>query len=349
MPDRVEGRAPTRIDLAGGTMDLWPLYLLHERPLTVNAAIDLFARARIETTAGGAIEVISRDRDCRVRAETPEHLGRDPAAAGGAIEFPLRLAAHFLGGRGAPARGDGSLSCRITTDCQAPAGSGLGGSSALGIALASVLNRYTGRGLESDRLLSLTRAIETQVLKIPTGEQDYHPALLGGILALHYGVEGTRAERLAVDVEALRRHTVLVFTGVSRSSGVSNWDMIKRHLDGDREVRDALERINGATHAMREALLAGDWDAAGAALAEEWEARRRMSPKVTTPAIDGMIGAARALGGQAGKVCGAGGGGCLVLWVREGSRQAVVEGITGLGGRVLDFRYVTEGVVVTEP
>jgi D-glycero-alpha-D-manno-heptose-7-phosphate kinase len=344
----VEGRAPTRIDLAGGTMDLWPLYLLHERPLTVNAAIDLFARARIETTADGAIEVVSRDRDSRVRAGTLRELSRDQAAAGEAIEFPLRLAAHFLDRRGAPAEGTGRLSCRITTDCMAPAGSGLGGSSALGIALASVLNRYTGRGLEAERLLSLTRAIETQVIKIPTGEQDYHPALHGGVLALHYGVEGTRVERLAVDVEALRRHTVLVFTGVSRSSGISNWDMIKRHLDGDVEVRAALGTINDAAHAMREALLAGEWDKAGAALEKEWEARRRMSAKVTTSAIDGMIQAARAAGAQAGKVCGAGGGGCLVLWVREGRGPAVAERLAGLGGSVLDFRYVTDGVVVTE-
>jgi D-glycero-alpha-D-manno-heptose-7-phosphate kinase len=348
MSDRVEGRAPTRIDLAGGTMDLWPLYLLHDRPLTVNAAIDLYARASIESTSDGAIEVVSRDRDTRVRAETPGGLTRARAAAGEALEFPLRLAAHFLDPRGTPADRRGAASCRITTDCAAPAGSGLGGSSALGIALASALSRYTGRGLEGEPLLSLTRAIETQVLRIPTGEQDYHPALHGGVLALHYGVEGTRVERLAVDAEALRRRTVLVFTGVSRSSGISNWDMIKRHLDGDAEVRGALERINDAAHAMRAALLDGDWDRAGAALAEEWEARRRMSPKVTTPAIDGMIEAARALGAQAGKVCGAGGGGCLVLWVKEGRGPAVAERVAGLGGTVLDFRYVPEGVVVTE-
>ena len=134
----------------------------------------------------------------------------------------------------------------------------------------------------------------------------------------------------------------------ARSSGISNWDMIKRHLDGDEEVRSALERINHAAHAMREALLAGDWDRAGAALAEEWEARRRMSAKVTTPAIEGMIAAARDAGAQAGKVCGAGGGGCLVLWVREGRGPAVAGRVTGLGGVVLDFRYVAEGVVVTE-
>ncbi|HEU4402864.1 MAG TPA: GHMP kinase, partial [Candidatus Polarisedimenticolia bacterium] len=269
MPERVEARAPTRIDLAGGTIDLWPLYLLHESPLTVNAAIDLYARARVEARSDGGIEIVSKDRGANVNAASPEDLRRRLAEAPADLEFPMRLAAHFLATAGAGA----GRSCVITTDCEAPAGSGLGGSSTLGIALAAALNRFSGRGLDGDRLLAATRAIETQVLRIPTGEQDYHPALHGGVLALHYTVEGTRVERLAVETDALHERIVLIDTGISRSSGISNWDMLKRHLDGDQSVRRALERVNQATHAMRAALLAADWDAAGAALAREWEAR----------------------------------------------------------------------------
>jgi D-glycero-alpha-D-manno-heptose-7-phosphate kinase len=347
MPECVEGRAPTRIDLAGGTIDIWPLYLLHDRPITVNAAIDLHAVARVERTSDGSIEVVSTDRGARARYDSLEALRQAMPQAPSELEFPLRLVGHFLGAPGQERRG-WNTSCRVTTDCRAPAGSGLGGSSTLGIALASALDRFVGRGLEGDRILALTRAIETQVLRIPTGEQDYHPALHGGVLALHYTVEGTRVERLSVDAAALRRRTVLVFTGVSRSSGVSNWDMLKRHLDGDRSVRQALERVNMATHAMREALLAADWDGAGEALGQEWEARKTLSEKVTTPAIDRMIEAGRSAGALAGKVCGAGGGGCLILWVREGRREEVQHRLAGLGARVLDFEYSARGVIVTE-
>jgi D-glycero-alpha-D-manno-heptose-7-phosphate kinase len=343
MPDRVEARAPTRIDLAGGTIDLWPLFLLHDDPVTVNAAIDLYACATIESTRDGSVELVSADRDRKARFASAAQLRASLKEAPAELEFPMRLAAHFLG-QGKPR----PVSCRITTDCQAPAGSGLGGSSTLGIALASALDRYTSRGLPPEDLLALTRSIETQVLRIPTGEQDYHPALRGGALALHYTVEGTRVERLAVDENALRQRTVLVFTGVSRSSGISNWDMLKRHLDGDVEVRGALDRIIGATHAMRRSLLAADWDAAGEALAQEWEARKKMSPKVTNGAIDRLIDAARSDGAVAGKVCGAGGGGCVVLWARAGRREAVAESAVRQGARVLDFRYVTDGVSVTE-
>src|SRR5436309_1263256 len=250
MPERVEARAPTRIDLAGGTIDLWPLFLLHDDPITVNAAIDLYARATIESTRDGSIELVSADRDSRARFASPARLRASLKQPSPELEFPARLAAHFLGGEGSP-----HVSCRITTDCQAPAGSGLGGSSTLGIALAAALDRYVSRGLPPEGLLALTRSIETQVLRIPTGEQDYHPALRGGVLALHYTVEGTRVERLPVDGASMRERVVLVFTGVSRSSGISDGDMLKRHLDGDGEVRRALDSIIGGAPAMSLALL----------------------------------------------------------------------------------------------
>jgi D-glycero-alpha-D-manno-heptose-7-phosphate kinase len=344
MPENVEALAPTRIDLAGGTIDLWPLYLLHDDPVTVNAAIDQFARARVETTRGPGIDLVSVDRGRQTRFDSVARLLDSVRQAPAELEFPMRLAAHFL--RGA-AGGDG-ISCRITTDCQAPAGSGLGGSSTLGIALSTALDRYTRRGLDPAGRLALTRMIETQVLRIPTGEQDYHPALHGGVLALHYTVEGTRVEALGVDLEELRQRTVLVFTGVSRSSGLSNWDMLKRHLDGDSRVHRALERILEATRHMRRALLARDWDAAAEALGEEWTARREMSPLVTTDAIDRMIRVAVGEGAIAGKVCGAGGGGCVVLWVKRGRREAVIQRVARNGARVIDFHYSREGVRVTE-
>jgi D-glycero-alpha-D-manno-heptose-7-phosphate kinase len=340
MARRVEARAPTRIDFAGGTIDLWPLYLLHDRPLTVNAAITLDATAVIEPAGRPGIEVVSRDRGANCRLEP----GGVEAAVGPDLEFIVRLVRHFLD---RPPQGGGA-GARIITDCRAPAGSGLGGSSTLGIALAAALDRWAGRGLDPERLLSITRAIETQVLGVPTGEQDYHPALRGGVLALHYTVEGTRAERLAADLGQLRRRTVLVDTGASRSSGVSNWDVFKRHLDGERAVRDALQSISNAAHGVRAAILARDWDAVGEALDQEWRARQRLSPAVSNARIERLISEGRSAGAVAGKVCGAGGGGCLVLWVRDGAGEAVGRRVERAGGRVLEFQYTETGVRVTD-
>ena len=346
MPRRVEARAPTRVDLAGGTVDLWPLHLLLDRPLTVNAAIDVEATATVETAETPGWEIVSRDRRITCRIPAGASLQEAIGAAPEAVTFIARLAHHFLAGGGRVTR---SQALRITTSCRAPAGSGLGGSSALGIALASALDRFSGSGLDAGQILHLTRAVETQVLSIPTGEQDYHPALHGGVLALHYTVQGTRVERLDVDAAELRRHILLIYTGVSRNSGISNWDIYKRYLDGDRVVRSSLQAISDAAHALREGLIAGRWPAVGSALAEEWVARRRLSPAVTDERIDRLIDGARETGALAGKVCGAGGGGCVVLWLpEEGVRDAVEARIRAMGAEVLQFNLSPLGVQVTE-
>jgi D-glycero-alpha-D-manno-heptose-7-phosphate kinase len=346
-PERIEARAPTRIDLAGGTIDIWPLYLLHDGAVTVNAAIDLMATAIVERHAGPEVEIESLDRGSRFSVASRQRLAAAIAEAPPELEFVVRLAAHYLAAS-SRAGTESSGGCRIITSCRAPAGSGLGGSSALGIALASALQRHTGTRFSSERLLAVTRAIETQTLRIPTGEQDYHPALHGGPLALHYTVEGTRVERLAVDAAALRERLVLLYTGKSRSSGLSNWDMLKRHLDGDAQVRAAMDGVIRATRDLRAALLAGDFDGVGPALASEWAARKQLSPAVTDPIIDDLIDTGIGAGALAGKVCGAGGGGCVVLWTRAGRRDEVTSAIAAAGAEVLAFRLRSTGVEITE-
>jgi D-glycero-alpha-D-manno-heptose-7-phosphate kinase len=326
---RVEARAPARIDFAGGTVDLWPLSLLTRDGLTVNAAIDLEARAVVETAPVDGLHLVSRDRG----AEALLKAGTDVPES---LAFVARLALHLLGGA--------VSGVRVTTDCKAPAGSGLGGSSTLGIALGMALDRFAGGGRGPQEILALVRGCETQVLAIPTGEQDYHPALAGGALALRYTVEGTKVDRLAIDLAALRRRTILVDTGVSRNSGISNWDIFKRHLDGDAAVRSALQETSDTAHAMRRALEGSDWDAAGRALEREWQARLRLSPAVTSPRIEAILAAARGAGATAGKVCGAGGGGCLVLWAEPESHEAIARRLRAHDAAVLPFEYASQGV-----
>ncbi len=120
---------------------------------------------------------------------------------------------------------------------------------------------------------------------------------------------------LDVDPHELERRIVLCYTGEPRNSGTNNWEITKRHIDGDQHVFDCFERIRDTAAAMREALTRGDWDATAACLATEWENRKRLAPGVTTPAIDALIARAMAAGAKAAKVCGAGGGGCLFCLV----------------------------------
>src|SRR5262245_6952276 len=166
-------RAPTRIDLAGGTLDLWPLFLFHEDALTINVAVNLFATAKIESHDDSSIHIFSKDQKQEVRAKDWKELNiHEP------LPLHARLIRHF-----APAQG-----FYLETDSLAPMGSGLGGSSALAIAICGALNEFTNKQLQHHDFLGIVRDIEAQVLGIPTGVQDAHAAVFGGLSGWHFGV-----------------------------------------------------------------------------------------------------------------------------------------------------------------
>ncbi len=295
---RIETSAPTRIDLAGGTLDIWPLYLFHPGAQTVNAAISIRARATIESRTDNRILIRSQDTGATVEADDWRDL-RDRREL-----RLLSLLVHFFEARG----------LTLTTTSESPAGAGIAGSSALNVAVCAALAQWNRTHYEPEALLQVAMNVEAQAISVPTGLQDYRPALYGGIAALELEVDGVRRVALDVDPTQLERRLVLCYTGEPRNSGTNNWEIFKRHIDGDRHVFDCFERIRDTAAAMRNALAAGDWDGVGRALAEEWEHRKRLAPGVSTAAIDALIDRARASGATAAKVCGAGGGGCLVAY-----------------------------------
>ena len=232
----------------------------------------------------------------------------------------------------------------LTTRGESPAGAGIAGSSALAIAACGALARWTGGSFEADDLLRVAMNVECQAIRVPTGVQDYRPALYGGIAAIELGVDGIRRVGLDVDPGELERRIVLAYTGAPRNSGTNNWEITKRHLDGDRQLFDCFERIRDTAVAMRDALQANDWDEVGRQIAREWENRKRLAAGVTTPTIEDLIARATAAGAEAAKVCGAGGGGCLFCYGPPDARASIAGALAEGGARVLDYRIEMEGL-----
>ena len=327
----ISASAPTRIDLAGGTIDIWPLYLFHAGAQTLNVAISLRAHARIDRRADEQIELVSDDTHRRVTLSF-DRLSED-------LTLPLlgRLA-HRFGARG----------LTLTTRGESPAGAGIAGSSALNVAVCGALARFTGEVLEPEALLEIARDVEAQVIGVPTGLQDYRPAMYGGVSALELKAGQPLRVELDVDPREIERRVILCYTGEPRNSGTNNWDIAKRHIDGDRDVFECFERIRDTAAAMREALTAGDWDLVGDCLATEWDNRKRLAPGVTTPAIDALMARAKAAGASAAKVCGAGGGGCLFCLVPPANAPAVRAALSSGGARLLGFQVESTGLRVVE-
>ncbi|MGZ5443525.1 MAG: GHMP family kinase ATP-binding protein [Thermoanaerobaculia bacterium] len=328
--NKVIVRAPVRADFAGGTLDLWPLYLFHPGSRTVNVAISYFAESEVCETGNGAIEVHLTDQQYRQTYESLQEMSNDPKAA-----LLHRAVEHFrLGG------------IRITTRTDAPRGSGLGGSSSLAITLVRALSEIAGQPIEGEDLIFLVRDLETRLLGIPAGIQDYYPPVFGGLGSLHLNPGKPARHPLQTSLPDLSAHMVLHYTGVAHFSGTNNWDMYKRQVEKKKKVEKGLARISAVSVEMERALDSGNFEAAGAALRSEWEARKALIDGISTPEVDAAIDAATGAGAWGGKVCGAGGGGCVVFLLPPERREAVVAALAGVPGRVLDASPVAHGLTV---
>jgi D-glycero-alpha-D-manno-heptose-7-phosphate kinase len=159
---------------------------------------------------------------------------------------------------------------------------------------------------------------------------------------------GITRTALAVPVRELERRLVLAYPGASRNSGINNWDVMSRRIANDPVVVAAFDGIRDAALALRAALESGDWPEVARQLGCEWEHRKRLGPTVTTPRIDDLFARARAAGALAGKVCGAGGGGCLFCLVEPDARAAVAAALATAGATVLPFSIDANGLQVVE-
>src|SRR5947209_4643335 len=177
-----------RVDLAGGTMDIWPLYLFHPGAVTVNFAVNILTRCRIAPLPGKKIRVIAQN-------------------------------------------------------------------------------------------------VEAQLIKVPTGCQDYYPALYGGVNAIHLEPDGIHREAIPVPAEEIESRFVLAYTGAPRQSGINNWEVFQAHINGDRRVFRNFERIAEIARFMYQSLLRADWNEVARMLREEWKLGRRNAPGIKTPLI----------------------------------------------------------------
>jgi D-glycero-alpha-D-manno-heptose-7-phosphate kinase len=332
----VEATAPCRVDLAGGTIDIWPLYLFHPGALTVNVAIDRRAWCRVET---GGTGVRVESKDTLQKAE-----GRDVAEVLAAGSQPL--VAEILRALGV------ETGIRVVTQSKVPAGSGLGGSSALVVAVAAAVARAIGRPLPAEELLPLVRDAECRCIAVPAGVQDHFGAFYGGVNALHLEPGHVRVERLAADPARIEECLLLVDGGATRFSGINNWDVFKGQIDGETRVRESLAEIAAVAARVRLALVEARFADVTALVREEWEARKRLAPGVTTPEIDRIADVVTKSGGAA-KVCGAGGGGIVAVWSPPGARgpgerEAVAAALKEAGFRMFPARIDLRGLEVEE-
>lgn len=330
----VEAIAPTRIDLAGGTLDIYPLYLFETGGVTVNIGTDVTSRVRLTPREDARISIRSLDTGAEQSAESVEEL-----ALSGPLDLVARLIRFYR-----PATG-----LDVETENKAPKGSGLGASSSLLIALSGALNELNQTGFDGETLIRFGADLEAQNIRIPTGKQDYYAAYYGGVNAIHWGIRQNEVKPLLVSEECLstlEHRLILTFTGISHFSGVTNWSMLRNYIEDSSGTRHAMRQISETAHAMAQVLQTEDWEGFARVLDREWQNRRSLAEGVSTPEIDAMMDAGARAGALASKLCGAGGGGCMVSFAAEGRETAVRDALVGAGATHLPYSISRGGLKV---
>ena len=330
---KITAQSPCRVDLAGGTLDIWPLYLFHANAVTVNFAVDRYTSCELTTRDDSAIILRSADQKGKERFSSLDEL-----LATKKYKLPLLawVVRYFR-----PKTG-----IELNTNSESPAGAGISGSSALIISISSALNKLTASGHNLEKIREISQNVEAQIIHVPTGCQDYYPAMYGGVSAIELTEAGILRKEISIDLADFNSRVVLAYTGKPRNSGINNWEVMKAHINGDKQVHKNFERIAAIAHAMRSALEKADWAEVARLIREEWSHRRRNAPGITTELIDRLVEVARKPGAKAAKVCGAGGGGCVFFLVEPGTKDAVTRALEAEGAHVLPVSVAPRGVRV---
>jgi D-glycero-alpha-D-manno-heptose-7-phosphate kinase len=337
----IRSRTPTRVDFAGGTTDL-QAFSSREGGAVISAAIDRHAYCTLRSGGVNGVRIVSQDLEQFVEAADIKSLEFD-----GNLDL-LKAAAMAL---------DLPSGLEISVRSDAPPGSGTGSSASIGVALLGVLDYLRGTDpaqrrtrLSRFELAELACELEEQ-LGIVGGKQDQYSAAVGGFNFMEFYGDKVSIEPLDLSQAVicdLEKHLVLCYSGESRLSGSTNTKMISAYEAGDAVVGTALRTVKRVAHDMQRALLAADLPWFGELMEEEWQARRQLAPGVVTARLSELRDAALAGGAISGKVCGAGGGGCMLFLSQPDREGAVRKALQQADGQIIDFSFDFRGLAVWE-
>ncbi len=306
-------KSPTRVDLAGGTLDMWPLFNFVGGATTINLAIDIWTEVELTPASSTAITIESKDLNQQWHfADRKAFLtALDPK-----ILFYQKIVEKFFFEQG----------FTLTTSSESPIGGGLGGSSSLVISILKAFQKWQNiSSLTTHKLVELAHNIEAEILKAPTGTQDYYPPLEGGLGFINYAATGITNSVQSIVGTPFEDHFLLVYTGRSHHSGLNNFEVLKAAVEGDLKVLSALKKIKNIADLLKIAILQKDWGQLPSLFRQEFEARLELTPAFSSPEIERLAKITVAAGALAVKICGAGGGGCVLVWVPPKNRDKVVQ------------------------
>lgn len=320
--------SPTRVDLAGGTLDLWPLFNFVGGAKTVNIAIDVYSQVELSKTAGSEVTIDSKDLNYIKTFANLDALlsSNDPQ-----LTLYKPLLNYFR-----PATG-----FKMMTASQSPVGGGLGGSSSLVISMMKAFYKMLGQALPSSHdVVNIAHNMEAQILNTPTGTQDYYPAFSGGLNILDYSVKGIQQKIVPIKSTPLKEHFLLVYTGKSHHSGINNFEVLKSAVAKDARVLSALQSLKDVAAKTAEYCLSNEWNKLPDIFEQEYKFRIQLTEHFSSPEIRQIKEISQKIGQSQVKICGAGGGGCVLVWTGPSARSKIIDECQTQGFQILNSQPV---------
>lgn len=329
----IRAKAPLRLSFVGGGTDL-PHYYEEHGGAVLSTTINRYSYVTLYPRQDSRICIKSLDFGYSVDYQLEEKPVYD-----GVMDLAKAVIARM----------GSNLGFELDVHTEAPPGSGLGGSSAVTAAIIGALGEYTGVVLNEYELAELNYVIEREDLGIAGGKQDQYATTFGGFNLIEFHPSRVLVTPLRLRQETLNEletHIMLCYTGSIRPSIGLIDSQVRAYERDEGAVRAGMRRLHEMVFEMKEALLRDDLSKFGELLDAAYGNKKRMNPKVSNKHIDQLYGLARENGAVGGKLCGAGGGGYLMLFVEGARRHEVRERLQEAGGKFADFSFEKHGLQV---
>jgi D-glycero-alpha-D-manno-heptose-7-phosphate kinase len=327
-------RAPVRISFAGGGTDL-PAFFNQHAGAVVSATIDKYVYVILTVHGGPELQILSSDYRTFYRHTPGQALFWE-----GSLNLPKAILHEF--------GIDNGVSMFLASEV--PPGTGLGSSSTLTVAAVKAVSTARGQSLTKGEVARLATRVELEKMGMPIGYQDQYASAFGGLNFIEFkgadDVVVTPIRTPAGTLEGLQRNLLLFFTGTARDSSEILSRQRASTQQSQADVLGALMAVRDLAHQLKDTLQRGDLTGFGECLHAGWEQKKRFATGVSNPEIDGAYDAARAHGVLGGKLAGAGGGGFMMLYCRDGAQAAVTAALEARGLQRLDFRFEEGGARV---
>ncbi|MCT4641461.1 MAG: hypothetical protein N4A33_04130 [Bacteriovoracaceae bacterium] len=323
-----------RVDLVGGTLDLDPINLILANVVTLNVATSLKAKVILKSREDKIVKIISKDYASEFEYQlsdfTDINLYQNNFFSH--MTFMCQIIHLFRLTEG----------IEIELSSGSPAGAGLGGSSSMGATLYKALCEFTDTSFEVHQAVKRVKSCEARILNqgVP-GYQDYYPALTGGVLALKNDGTDITFEQLYSEelVSFIEEHLTLVFSGITRDSGINNWKVYKDFFDNKNNVRSSLEKIADVSFQTYNCIKNKDYKKVIHLIGKEGELRKGLADLIVPHEVEQLLISIKDKFNSCGlKMCGAGGGGCFIITHPKEAKSFVLEQVYNHAMTVLDFK-----------